>query len=317
MIADSGALKSLVPLSFDKYVVLYLKQAVSFRLASDVAPLSVRGVKTFHLPFVDEWGGVRIVSEEGCSHELIGCPLFACGRRKLSLPGEESSSEPGWVWLKDVHGERFRSPVDQMGNVPILRLVKVEEAVVTANLCPSVSPCPLRQSALSGQAEISPENRSHLLFVLHSRLGHATGQCLEATLKEKGMGMQFSAKECKESDGALFLGQIVREGEKQVRSIIAARLKQRDNGSFFPAELETVKQKDIVERFKLPADGQLLPAVLNRLAEQAPPVSDPVPPIPSDEVPVDVDVVADQAAKEANTAEFLRWSEMSKSQRRN
>uniref|UniRef100_A0A0G4GDX4 Integrase catalytic domain-containing protein n=1 Tax=Chromera velia CCMP2878 TaxID=1169474 RepID=A0A0G4GDX4_9ALVE len=110
------------------------------------------------------------------------------------------------------------------------------------------------------------------------------------------------------SDGALFPGQIVKEGEKQVRSITAARLKQRDDGSFFPAELETVKQKDIVERFELPADGQLPPAVLDRLTEQAPPVPDPVPPVPSDKVPVDVDVVADQAAEEANTAEFLRWT---------
>uniref|UniRef100_A0A0G4HBB7 Uncharacterized protein n=1 Tax=Chromera velia CCMP2878 TaxID=1169474 RepID=A0A0G4HBB7_9ALVE len=374
MIADSRASKSLIPPSFDRYVVLYVDQAVSFRLASDAALLSVRGVKTFHLPFIDEWGGVRIVSEEGCSHESIGRPLFACARRKLSLPGEESSSEPGWVWLKDVHGERFCSPVDQTGN-----------------------------SALSGQAEISPENRSHLLFVLHSRLGHATGQRLEAILKEKGVEVQFSVKECKEvrdtykacrvvnfqrrklkrrgvaagtqkryrkgdessvheddeekepelagpggqfnaniyhdlkdmkrkgiegfryvsgvlarwSDGALFPRQIVREGEKQVKSITVARLKQRDDGSFFPAELETVKQKDIVERFELPADGQLPPAVLNRLAEQAPPVPDPVPLIPLDEVPVDVDVVTDQAAEEANTAEFFRWSKMSKSQRRN
>uniref|UniRef100_A0A0G4HGU2 Uncharacterized protein n=1 Tax=Chromera velia CCMP2878 TaxID=1169474 RepID=A0A0G4HGU2_9ALVE len=78
-----------------------------------------------------------------------------------------------------------------------------------------------------------------------------------------------------------------------------------------------VKQKDIVERFELPTDGQLPPAMLDRLAEQAPPVPDPVPPVPSDEVPVDVDVVADQAAEEAKTAEFFRWSEMSKSQRRN
>uniref|UniRef100_A0A0G4FQH6 Uncharacterized protein n=1 Tax=Chromera velia CCMP2878 TaxID=1169474 RepID=A0A0G4FQH6_9ALVE len=180
MFADSRASKSLVPPSFDRYVVSYVDQAVSFRLASDAARLSVRGVKTFHLPFVDEWGGVRIISEEGCSHESIGRPLFACGRRKLSLPGEESPSESGWVWFKDVHGERFRSPVDQTGKVPILRLTKVEEAVVAANVCPSVFLCPLRQSALSGQAEISPENRSaaHLLFVLHSRLGHATGQRL-------------------------------------------------------------------------------------------------------------------------------------------
>uniref|UniRef100_A0A0G4GWU1 Uncharacterized protein n=1 Tax=Chromera velia CCMP2878 TaxID=1169474 RepID=A0A0G4GWU1_9ALVE len=110
---------------------------------------------------------------------------------------------------------------------------------------------------------------------------------------------------------------IVREGEKQVRSITAVRLKQRDDGSFFPTKLETVKQKDIVERFEFPADGQLPPAVLDRLAEQAPPVLDPVPLVPSDEVPVDVDVVADQAAEEANTAEFLQWSEMSESQRRN
>uniref|UniRef100_A0A0G4H5N9 Reverse transcriptase Ty1/copia-type domain-containing protein n=1 Tax=Chromera velia CCMP2878 TaxID=1169474 RepID=A0A0G4H5N9_9ALVE len=119
------------------------------------------------------------------------------------------------------------------------------------------------------------------------------------------------------SDGALFPGQIVREGEKQVKSITAARLKQRDDGSFFPAELETVKQKDIVERFQLPTDGQLPPAILDRLAEQAPPVPDPVPPVPSDKVPVDVDVVADQAAEEANTAEFLWWFKMSTSQRRN
>uniref|UniRef100_A0A0G4ICM6 Uncharacterized protein n=1 Tax=Chromera velia CCMP2878 TaxID=1169474 RepID=A0A0G4ICM6_9ALVE len=95
------------------------------------------------------------------------------------------------------------------------------------------------------------------------------------------------------SDGALFARQIVREGEKQVRSITAVRLKQRDDGSFFPAELEIVKQKDIVERFELPADGQLPPAVLDRLAEQAPPVLDPVPLIPLDEVPVDVDIIAD------------------------
>uniref|UniRef100_A0A0G4I9F7 Uncharacterized protein n=1 Tax=Chromera velia CCMP2878 TaxID=1169474 RepID=A0A0G4I9F7_9ALVE len=54
MIADSGASKSLVPPSFDNYVISYVDQAVSFHLASDAAPLSVRGVKTFHLPFVDE-----------------------------------------------------------------------------------------------------------------------------------------------------------------------------------------------------------------------------------------------------------------------
>uniref|UniRef100_A0A0G4HPH5 Uncharacterized protein n=1 Tax=Chromera velia CCMP2878 TaxID=1169474 RepID=A0A0G4HPH5_9ALVE len=136
-------------------------------------------------------------------------------------------------------------------------------------------------------------------------------------MKRKGIGGFHYGVLARWSDGALFPGQIVREGEKQVRSIIAAWLKQRDGGSFFPAKLETVKQKDIVEQFELPADGQLPPAVLDRLAEQAPPVPDPVPPVPLDEVPVDVDVVADQAAKEANTTEFLRWSEMSKSQKKN
>uniref|UniRef100_A0A0G4H6C0 Reverse transcriptase Ty1/copia-type domain-containing protein n=1 Tax=Chromera velia CCMP2878 TaxID=1169474 RepID=A0A0G4H6C0_9ALVE len=41
------------------------------------------------------------------------------------------------------------------------------------------------ESALSEQSNLSEENKAHLLHVLHSRLGHAIGQRLEATLKEK------------------------------------------------------------------------------------------------------------------------------------
>uniref|UniRef100_A0A0K6S6B9 Uncharacterized protein n=1 Tax=Chromera velia CCMP2878 TaxID=1169474 RepID=A0A0K6S6B9_9ALVE len=161
----------------------------------------------------------EMIADSGASKSLV--PPSFDRRKKLSFPGEEGSSEPGWVWLKDVYGERFRSPVDQTGNVPILRLTKVEEAVVAANVYPSVSLCPLQQSALSGQAEISPENRSYLLFVLHSRLGHVTGQRLEATLKEKGVGVQFSAKECKE----------VRDTYKAYRIINFRRRKLKKRGA--------------------------------------------------------------------------------------
>uniref|UniRef100_A0A0G4GRX6 Uncharacterized protein n=1 Tax=Chromera velia CCMP2878 TaxID=1169474 RepID=A0A0G4GRX6_9ALVE len=121
--------------------------------------------------------------------------------------------------------------------------------------------------------------------------------------------------------GALFPGQVVREGAKQTYAITAARLREGDDGMFHPVELEKVKQKDIVERFKIrfSPDGRLPQSVLDRLAEQAPPSSDssdpPVPPVPDSEIPVDVDIVAEQAVEEAATAEFVQWSEMSKSQR--
>uniref|UniRef100_A0A0G4FZG4 CCHC-type domain-containing protein n=1 Tax=Chromera velia CCMP2878 TaxID=1169474 RepID=A0A0G4FZG4_9ALVE len=52
------------------------------------------------------------------------------------------------------------------------------------------------ESALSGQSDLSEENKAHLLHVLHSRLGPATGQRLEATLKEKEVGMPYSIREC-------------------------------------------------------------------------------------------------------------------------
>uniref|UniRef100_A0A0G4HSG5 Reverse transcriptase Ty1/copia-type domain-containing protein n=1 Tax=Chromera velia CCMP2878 TaxID=1169474 RepID=A0A0G4HSG5_9ALVE len=121
------------------------------------------------------------------------------------------------------------------------------------------------------------------------------------------------------SGGALFPEQVVREGAKQMYGITAARLREGDDGVFHPVELEKVKQKDIVERFEISSDGRLPQSVLDRLAEQALPSPDssdpPVPPVPDSEIPVDVDVVAEQAAEEAATAEFVRWSEMSKSQR--
>uniref|UniRef100_A0A0G4G9C8 Uncharacterized protein n=1 Tax=Chromera velia CCMP2878 TaxID=1169474 RepID=A0A0G4G9C8_9ALVE len=154
------------------------------------------------------------------------------------------------------------------------------------------------ESTLSGQSDLSEENKAHLLHVLYSRLGHATRQRLEATLKEKG---------------------VVREGAKQTYGITTARLREGDDGVFHPIELEKVKQKDIVERFEISPDGRLPQFVFDRLAKQAPPSPDssdpPVPPVPDTEIPVDVDVIAEQAAEEAATAEFVRWSEMSKSQR--
>eukprot|EP00820_Chromera_velia_P019153 Cvel_28031.t1-p1 / transcript=Cvel_28031.t1 / gene=Cvel_28031 / organism=Chromera_velia_CCMP2878 / gene_product=hypothetical protein / transcript_product=hypothetical protein / location=Cvel_scaffold3599:12922-15407(+) / protein_length=181 / sequence_SO=supercontig / SO=protein_coding / is_pseudo=false len=110
------------------------------------------------------------------------------------------------------------------------------------------------------------------------------------------------------SGGALFPGQVVREGAKQTYDITAARLREGDDGMFHPVELEKVKQKDIVERFEISPNGRLPQSVLDRLAEQASPSPDssdpPVPPVPDSEIPVDVDVVAEQAAEEAVTAEF-------------
>uniref|UniRef100_A0A0G4H0T1 Protein kinase domain-containing protein n=1 Tax=Chromera velia CCMP2878 TaxID=1169474 RepID=A0A0G4H0T1_9ALVE len=137
---------------------------------------------------------------KGCPAKNVRCSVPGCNQTghyaKCCPLKKQKQQQAAAAGVRVQKGTMFE--LRETGNIPILRLAKVEEAVVAANVCPSVSPCPLRQSALSGQAEISPENRSHLLFVLHSRLGHATGQRLEATLKEKGVGVQFFVKECKE-----------------------------------------------------------------------------------------------------------------------
>uniref|UniRef100_A0A0G4HDC5 Uncharacterized protein n=1 Tax=Chromera velia CCMP2878 TaxID=1169474 RepID=A0A0G4HDC5_9ALVE len=158
------------------------------------------GVKTVHLPFEDEGGNIRIVPEEGCIDKLIGRTLLPCAKKKLHLKGEDSSdddSNSSWVRLRDIHGRWFRAPIDQMGSVSMLHLAQNKEAIAASYVCPPVSTFLLSESALSGQSDLSEENKAHLLHVLHSCLGHATGQCLEATLKEKGVGVPYSVEECR------------------------------------------------------------------------------------------------------------------------
>uniref|UniRef100_A0A0G4HQD7 Uncharacterized protein n=1 Tax=Chromera velia CCMP2878 TaxID=1169474 RepID=A0A0G4HQD7_9ALVE len=198
-IANSGCSLGLFTPAFEKFVVSSEDRSVDFRLTSDAAPLSLRGFKTVHLPFEDEGGNVRIVPEEGCINKLIGRTLLPCAKKKLHLKGEDSSdddSDSSWVRLRNIHGRWFRAPINQTGSVPMLRLAQNKEAIAASCVCPPVSTFPLSESALSGQSDLSEENKAHLLHVLHSRLGHATGQRLEATLKEKGVGVPYSVGEC-------------------------------------------------------------------------------------------------------------------------
>uniref|UniRef100_A0A0G4I4B2 Uncharacterized protein n=1 Tax=Chromera velia CCMP2878 TaxID=1169474 RepID=A0A0G4I4B2_9ALVE len=66
----------------------------------------------------------------------------------------------------------------------------------------------------------------------------------------------------RESNGALFPAQIVREGEQQLRGASIARLKKQEDSSFRLAEFDRIAQKDIVERFDLPAEGRLPESIL-------------------------------------------------------
>uniref|UniRef100_A0A0G4GVX2 Integrase catalytic domain-containing protein n=1 Tax=Chromera velia CCMP2878 TaxID=1169474 RepID=A0A0G4GVX2_9ALVE len=94
----------------------------------------------------------------------------------------------------------------------------------------------------------------------------------------------------RESNGALFPAQIVREGEQQLRGASIARLKKQEYGSFRLAEFDRIAQKDIVERFDLPVEGRLPESILQRLAEEAPQPEPPVPqPVAENADPVDVD----------------------------
>uniref|UniRef100_A0A0G4FN68 Integrase catalytic domain-containing protein n=1 Tax=Chromera velia CCMP2878 TaxID=1169474 RepID=A0A0G4FN68_9ALVE len=127
----------------------------------------------------------------------------------------------------------------------------------------------------------------------------------------------------RESNGALFPAQIDREGEQQLRGVSIARLKKQEDGSFRLTEFDRIAQKDIVERFNLPAEGRLPESILQRLAEEAPQPEPPVPqPVTENSDPVDVDFpspvdgVVEQVAKEARAAEFVRWSQMTKKQRK-
>uniref|UniRef100_A0A0G4F0B1 Reverse transcriptase Ty1/copia-type domain-containing protein n=1 Tax=Chromera velia CCMP2878 TaxID=1169474 RepID=A0A0G4F0B1_9ALVE len=127
----------------------------------------------------------------------------------------------------------------------------------------------------------------------------------------------------RESNGALFPAQIVREGEQQLRGASIARLKKQEDGSFRLTEFDRIAQKDIVERFDLPAKGRLPESILQRLAEEAPHLEPPVPqPVAENSDPVDVDFpspvdgIVEQVVEEARVAEFSRWSQMTKKQRK-
>uniref|UniRef100_A0A0G4G504 Uncharacterized protein n=1 Tax=Chromera velia CCMP2878 TaxID=1169474 RepID=A0A0G4G504_9ALVE len=125
----------------------------------------------------------------------------------------------------------------------------------------------------------------------------------------------------RDSNGALFPAQLIREGECQMRGASISRLEWQEDGSFRPAAFERVAQKNIVERFDLPKNRSLPDEILHKLAEDdCPPKDNPQPPIQPDslfdDAPLEdvldelfgVDRVMEQVAEEANTAEFVQWS---------
>uniref|UniRef100_A0A0G4HNT8 Integrase catalytic domain-containing protein n=1 Tax=Chromera velia CCMP2878 TaxID=1169474 RepID=A0A0G4HNT8_9ALVE len=208
IIADSGCSFSLSPPSFEKFSVGKEKRRVNFRIASDVAPLVTEIVHTLHLPVRDRQKRVRLVPDKAAIDPSVSCALLACGKRDLILRSE--SGKPSWVKLRDVDGHEFLAVLDMSGPVPTLPLYTDEKEIAAAyekkmghHSGESVeSVFSSFVSAFAGEAKdentVTPEKKKHLLYVLHSRLAHATGERLFATLKKKGVGLFFSLQECRD-----------------------------------------------------------------------------------------------------------------------
>uniref|UniRef100_A0A0G4HWP6 Integrase catalytic domain-containing protein n=1 Tax=Chromera velia CCMP2878 TaxID=1169474 RepID=A0A0G4HWP6_9ALVE len=98
----------------------------------------------------------------------------------------------------------------------------------------------------------------------------AEGELLRIDLPRSVCSSMLKGILMRESNGALFPVQIVREREQQLRGTSITRLKKQEDGSFCLAEFDRIAQKDIVERFDLPAEGKLPESILQCLAEEAP-----------------------------------------------
>uniref|UniRef100_A0A0G4G5F8 Uncharacterized protein n=1 Tax=Chromera velia CCMP2878 TaxID=1169474 RepID=A0A0G4G5F8_9ALVE len=129
----------------------------------------------------------------------------------LSMKGE--SGKPSWVKLRDMDGHEFLADLNMSGPVPTLPLCTDEKEIAVAykkkmgchggESVESVFSSFVSAFAGEGKDEnaVTPKKRKHLLYVLHSRFAHTTGERLFATLKEKGVGLFFSLQECRDVRG--------------------------------------------------------------------------------------------------------------------
>uniref|UniRef100_A0A0G4GX95 Uncharacterized protein n=1 Tax=Chromera velia CCMP2878 TaxID=1169474 RepID=A0A0G4GX95_9ALVE len=200
------------------------------------------------------------------------------------------------------------------------------------------------ESPLFEQSDLSEENKAHLFHVLHSCLGHATGQRLEATLKEKGVGVPYFVGECqKVRDTCKACREVNFRCRKLKRRGSAVRTRKHvskpceeppvDGGEERERESEGLERSfnaniyhDLKDMKRKGIGGVRYVSVIVDLHTRRKSfwccrskdrtLAHLIAWMCS-EIPMDVDVVAEQAAEEAATAEtqFVRWSEMSNSQR--
>uniref|UniRef100_A0A0G4GJM5 Integrase catalytic domain-containing protein n=1 Tax=Chromera velia CCMP2878 TaxID=1169474 RepID=A0A0G4GJM5_9ALVE len=196
---DTGCLLSLFTLLFKVFIVSMVKKTTRFDLASASSSLTTNNVYTLHIPVHDMHGRLRIAVKKGALTTEVDEALLASAKRRLSL-----SENGGWMKMTGLHGETFKVPVDQSGDLPTVHFPTNEIAAASAAaVIPSCVQTAFigrrgggEKKSVGSREEADQEKRKKFLYLLHLRFAHSTGLRLLNTLKEKGIGGRYTLKEC-------------------------------------------------------------------------------------------------------------------------
>uniref|UniRef100_A0A0G4FF14 Integrase catalytic domain-containing protein n=1 Tax=Chromera velia CCMP2878 TaxID=1169474 RepID=A0A0G4FF14_9ALVE len=176
-----------------------VKKTTRFDLASALSSLTTDNVCTLHIPVRDVHGRLRIAVEKGTLTTEMDEALHASAKRRLSL-----SENGGWMKMTGLHGETFKVPIDQLGDLPTVDFPTNEIAAASAAaVIPSCVQTAFigrrgggEKKSVGLREEADQEKRRKFFYLLHLRFAHSTGLRLLNTLKEKGVGGGYTLKEC-------------------------------------------------------------------------------------------------------------------------
>uniref|UniRef100_A0A0G4GD64 Uncharacterized protein n=1 Tax=Chromera velia CCMP2878 TaxID=1169474 RepID=A0A0G4GD64_9ALVE len=194
---DTGCPLSLFTLLFKVFVISMVKKTTCFNLASASSSLTTDNVCTLYIPVHDVHGCLQIAVKKGALTMEVDEALLASAKRRLSL-----SENGGWMKMTGLHGKTFKVPIDQSGDLPTVHFPTNEIAAASAAaVIPSCVQTAFtsrrggrEKKSVGSREEADQEKRRKFLYLLHLHFAHSTGLCLLNTLKEKGVGGEYTLK---------------------------------------------------------------------------------------------------------------------------
>jgi len=214
LVADTGCTTTLLTPDFSSLVVSEAAKSniktERVLLGGKSQELRVKPKQLVEIPVVDVDGHVRLMLEEAFISDDVRAPLLACATKALvqDVPGQTNR-----VRVAGKGGEQFWVPVQHHGGLPVVKVhggspvaVPASQVGYRATAESQKAPNDVKidvgggvEISPSAVKDASPEKRAKVLTSLHMRLGHACGQRLYSTLKEKGWGDVYTERECSEA----------------------------------------------------------------------------------------------------------------------